>query len=163
MKQRVNVIDLDKTLIPFDSLRLFIFKEIFLINLDVITLTIKRLLKILNNSDYKASLIKVILKKGDQEYFDVFAWAFLKLENGGCVANIGATRSAYTFVDKDGVYAGAGYLDVHFFKAYEEGIKVGEMLTSAQRDYANYVGKDFFTIEEYILLGDPSLRVGGYP
>jgi len=98
-----------------------------------------------------------------QEYFDVFAWAFLKLENGGCVANIGATRSAYTFVDKDGVYAGAGYLDVHFFKAYEEGVKVGEMLTSTQRDYANYVGKDFFTIEEYILLGDPSLRVGGYP
>lgn len=98
-----------------------------------------------------------------QDYFDVFAWAFLKLESGGCVANIGATRPAYTYVDKDGVYAGAGYLDVHFFKAYEEGVKVGEMLTSAQRDYANYVGKDFFTIEEYILLGDPSLRVGGYP
>jgi hypothetical protein len=97
------------------------------------------------------------------ELLNVFAWAFLKLEQGGCVADIGATRSAYTFVDKDGVYAGAGYLDVHFFKAYHEGAMVGEMLTSTQRDYANYVGKDYFTIEEYILLGDPSLRVGGYP
>lgn len=97
------------------------------------------------------------------ELLDVFAWAFLKLEQGGCVANVGATRSAYTFVDRDGVYAGAGYLDVHFFKAYEEGVMVGEMLTATQRDYANNVGKDFFTIEEYILLGDPSLRVGGYP
>jgi hypothetical protein len=23
--------------------------------------------------------------------------------------------------------------------------------------------KDYFTIEEYILLGDPSLMIGGYP
>ena len=98
-----------------------------------------------------------------EELLDVFAWAFLKLEQGGCVANIGATRSAYTFVDKNGVYAGAGYLDVHFFKAYAEGVTVGEMLTATQRDYANNVGKDFFTIEEYLLLGDPSLQVGGYP
>ena len=86
-----------------------------------------------------------------------------QLEGGGCVANIGATRPAYTYVDKDGVYAGAGYLDVHFFKAYEEGITVGEMLTHAQLDYLNYVGKDYFTVEEYLLLGDPSLMVGGYP
>ena len=87
----------------------------------------------------------------------------LKEENGGSIATIGATRPAYTNVDKDGVYAGAGYLDVHFFKSYQEGITVGEMLTQAQNDYINYVGKDFFTIEEFILLGDPSLKVGGYP
>lgn len=97
------------------------------------------------------------------DYFDPFAWSMLKLEGGGCVANVGATRPAYTYVDKDGVYAGAGYLDVHFFKAYEEGVTAGEMLTSAQRDYLNNVGLDYFTIEEYMLLGDPSLMVGGYP
>ena len=44
-----------------------------------------------------------------------------------------------------------------------DGITVGEMLTQAQNDYINNVGKDFFTIEEFILLGDPSLKVGGYP
>ena len=67
------------------------------------------------------------------------------------------------YVDKDGVYGGAGYLDVQFFKAYTEGVTVGTMLTQAQNDYINYVGKDFFTIEEFILLGDPSLKVGGVP
>jgi len=97
------------------------------------------------------------------DYFPSFAWCFLKQENGGSIATIGATRPAYTHVDKDGVYSGAGYLDVHFFKAYKEGVTVGEMLTQAQNDYINNVGKDFFTIEEFILLGDPSLKVGGYP
>ena len=92
-----------------------------------------------------------------------FAWAFVKHDEGGAIATIGATRSAYTHVDENGVYAGAGYLDVHFFKAYEEGTTLGEMFLQAKNDYINYVGKDFFTIEEFILIGDPSLIVGGYP
>ena len=66
-------------------------------------------------------------------------------------------------VDKDGVYAGAGYLDVHFFKAYEEGITLGEMFKKAQVDYINKHPGDFFTSEEFILIGDPTLMVGGYP
>ena len=96
-------------------------------------------------------------------YFPCFAWSFLSKENGGAIAAIGSTRSAYTYVDKDGVYAGAGYLDVHFFKAYSEGVSVSQMFTQSQNDYINNVGKDYFTLEEFILLGDPSLIVGGYP
>ena len=46
--------------------------------------------------------------------------------------------------------------------AYEPGISVAEMMTSAQNDYISYVGKDCVTLEEFILLGDPSLRTGGY-
>ncbi|MCD6468214.1 MAG: hypothetical protein J7L32_02755 [Thermoplasmata archaeon] len=96
-------------------------------------------------------------------YITCFAWSFLIHRGGGAVAVIGATRPAYTLVDRDGVYAGAGYLDVHFFKAYNEGTTVSQMFNQAQVDYINYVGRDFFTLEEFILLGDPSLRVGGYP
>jgi hypothetical protein len=98
----------------------------------------------------------------NEKYFPPFAWAILKMENGGAIATIGATRAAYTHVDKHGVYAGAGFLDVRFFNAYKEGRKIGEMFSSAQTDYLHYVGKDVFTIEEYMLLGDPSLQVGGY-
>jgi hypothetical protein len=111
----------------------------------------------------KGRLFSILLGfDNNDQYFPSFAWSCLKLENAGGIATVGATRPAYTYVDKDGVYAGAGFLDVRFFHAYEEGITVGEMLSSAQTDYQNYVGKDMFTIEEYILLGDPSLRVGGY-
>ena len=92
-----------------------------------------------------------------------FAWKFMTMKNGGAIATVGATRPAYTWVDKDGVYGGAGYLDVAFFKAYKEGVTLGEMFTEAQNDYLNNVGKDYFTIEVFILLGDPSLMVGGYP
>lgn len=92
-----------------------------------------------------------------------FSWAIMNLEKGGAIATVGATRTAYTYVNKNGVFGGAGYLDVAFFRAYEEGITVGEMLSIAQNDYINNVGKDYFTVEEFALLGDPSLRVGGYP
>jgi len=94
---------------------------------------------------------------------NTFSWAIMNLEKGGAIATIGATRTAYTYVNKNGVFGGAGYLDVAFFRAYEEGITVGEMLSIAQNDYINNVGKDYFTVEEFALLGDPSLRVGGYP
>ncbi len=109
-----------------------------------------RFLTIFTRLDYDPSI-----------FYPCFAWSFVKKENGGAIATVGSTRTAYTLVDKDGVYAGAGYLDVHFFKAYEEGVTAGEMLTRAQNDYINNVFRDYFTIEEFILLGDPSLGVGG--
>ena len=109
-----------------------------------------RLLTIFTRLEYDPSI-----------FYPCFAWSFVKEEDGGAVATVGSTRTAYTWVDKEGVYAGAGYLDVHFFKAYEEGVTAGEMLTQAQNDYINNVYRDYFTIEEFILLGDPSLGVGG--
>jgi hypothetical protein len=116
---------------------------------------------------YSSPLIKLLVLLTDlvddpNVYYPCFAWSFIRKENGGAIATIGSTRTAYTWVDQNGVYAGAGYLDVQFFKAYEEGITVGEMMTQAQNEYIAFVGKDFFTLEEFILLGDPSLRVGGY-
>jgi len=98
----------------------------------------------------------------EDDNFDCFAWSLTKHEKGGAIAAVGSTRSAYTHVDSQGVYGGAGYLDVEFFHAYEEGVRAGEMLTYAQTSYANNVGLDFFTLEEYVLIGDPSLMVGGY-
>ena len=39
-----------------------------------------------------------------------------------------------------------------------------EMLVSSQNDYLNNaLWKEPLTVEEYILLGDPSLKIGGYP
>ncbi len=92
-----------------------------------------------------------------------FAWYFVGKIGGGAIATIGATRIAFTWVDEDGVHGGAGYLALHFFKAYEEGITVSQMLTQSQNDYIDNVGRDYFTLEEFLLLGDPSLKVGGYP
>jgi hypothetical protein len=95
--------------------------------------------------------------------FPGFAYSIVKKPFGGAVASIGATRIAFTDVDWEGVNGGAGYLNLHFFMNYEEGISVSEMLTKSQNDYLNYVYEDCITLEEFILIGDPSLKTGGYP
>lgn len=102
------------------------------------------------------------LSSDPSDSYQCFSWSFLAKESGGAIATIGSTRTAYTWVDSSGVYGGAGYLNVHFFDAYEEGITVGRMMTSSQNEYIQHVGPDYFTLEEFILLGDPSLMTGGY-
>ena len=99
-----------------------------------------------------------------------FAWCMVKKANGGAIATIGATETATTSVDEDGPQGQAGYMNLHFFMAYKPGIHVSEMLVSAQNDYINGVAEGvandrfyIMTIEQFILLGDPSLKVGGYP
>ena len=104
----------------------------------------------------------------DYKFFNLFdypsiTYTLLKKPFGGAIASIGATRVAFTDVDSHGVHAGAGYLNLHFFMNYEEGIILGDMLNRAKNDYLNYVGEDCFTIEEFIIIGDPSLKIGGYP
>jgi len=121
----------------------------------------------LQSSYYAIKLLTLFtgVKDDPSIFYPCFAWTFLTQKGGGAIATIGATRTAYSMVSKDGVEAGAGLLDVEFFKAYgqEEISVLGEILTQAQNGYIGKIGKDYFTIEEYILLGDPSLKVGGYP
>jgi len=58
-------------------------------------------------------------------FYPCFAWSFIKEEGGGAIATIGSTRTAYTWVNEQGVFGGAGFLDVSFFDAYEQGITAG--------------------------------------
>jgi hypothetical protein len=77
--------------------------------------------------------------------------------SGGCIATIGATRTAYGGVDR-----GAGKMSIEFFSAYKSSAYLGQMLTQMQNGYITDVRGDFFTVEEFILIGDPSLKIGGY-
>ena len=88
----------------------------------------------------------------------VFAYCFLKHAGGGAIATIGATRTAYGGVD-----SGAGKMSIEFFSAYENSEMLGQMMTQAQNEYITDVPNDAFTVEEFVLLGDPSLMIGGYP
>ena len=86
-----------------------------------------------------------------------FAWNWVKKDNGGAIATIGATRTAFGGFD-----SGAGKMSLEFFSAYESSETLGQMMTQAQIGYINDVPYDAFTVEEFILLGDPSLKIGGY-
>lgn len=86
-----------------------------------------------------------------------FAYSFLRHENGGAIATIGATRTAYGSPS-----FGCELLSIEFFSSYERGLTLGEMFASAQHAYINQIPEDEFTIEEFVILGDPSLHIGGY-
>jgi len=89
--------------------------------------------------------------------FPTFAWCIVKKSNGGAIATIGATRTAFGGTD-----SGAGGLSLYFWRAYSTSDTVSQMMTKAQNAYITNVPGDLFTIEEFLLIGDPSLKMGGY-
>ena len=89
--------------------------------------------------------------------FPCFSWCFVKKSAGGAIATIGATRTAYGDLNY-----GCGYLSLQYYRAYASSEAVSQMLTKAQIAYVNNIGEDYFTVEEFILIGDPSLKIGGY-
>jgi len=91
----------------------------------------------------------------------VYAWYWVKKIGGGAIATIGATEVAFSYVDSNGPNGGAGYLSLHFFEGYSSCKTVSEMLVYSQNDYLNNLWKDHWTIEQFTLLGDPTLKVGG--
>ncbi len=93
--------------------------------------------------------------------FPCFAWYFIRHPYGGAIATIGATRVAFTGVDENGPHWGASYLAYKFFSAYRKMNILGEVFATAQIEYASSIW-DTWTIEEFILLGDPTLKIGGY-
>ena len=107
--------------------------------------------RILNSNVVVSELMKAKLTP-------CFAWRWVSMSNGGAIATIGATRTAY-----GGINSGAGKVSIEFFSAYENSETPGQMMTQAQNEYIIDVPGDFFTVEEFILLGDPSLKIGGYP
>ena len=96
--------------------------------------------------------------KDDEKLFPCFAWSWIIKENAGAIATVGSTRTAFGGFD-----SGAGKLSLEFFSSYETSETAGEMMTQAQIGYITDVPYDLFTVEEFVLLGDPSLKIGGYP
>ena len=92
-------------------------------------------------------------------------------EDGGSIATIGNTGLGWGGVNQHSLSGLSGWLEVQFFNVtanmgYEY---LGQVHSQAITDYINYQGGvnshslDRKTIEEWVLFGDPSLRIGGYP
>ena len=94
--------------------------------------------------------------------FPCFAWYFIRHPYGGAIATVGATRVAFTGVDEDGPHWGAGFLAYKFFESYRTKDIIGEVFASCQEKYVNKNPWDKWTVQEFILLGDPTLKIGGY-
>lgn len=104
------------------------------------------------------NILAMILRIDTTKRLPCYAWAFVSHPDGGAIATIGATRTAYGGID-----SGAGKMSIEFFSAYNTSEYLGEMMTEMQNNYISDVPDDSFTVEEFMLLGDPTLKIGGYP
>ncbi|MEA3559035.1 MAG: C25 family cysteine peptidase, partial [Candidatus Thermoplasmatota archaeon] len=91
---------------------------------------------------------------------------FHKAEGGGAIATFGSTRVAYGSPGATYPNALSGYMAKHLTRAMVEGNDTpGKMLAAALTDYVTELGtpthEDYKTVTQYVLLGDPSVTIGG--
>jgi len=138
-----------------------------------------------HNSQFNVSFFTTLLKKPFMWTFGIpvpecWSWHLTRKVGGGSIATIGNTGLGYEagweFGDRDGdgvnepdcVEAFGGYLERCFYKTFNESVEIlGEVWGGAINKYLNvYPGMDYQwdakVIEEWVLLGDPSLKIGGY-
>ncbi len=97
------------------------------------------------------------------------SWLIFK-KNGGAIGSIGNTGLGYGYVNQGATMGLGGWIEPRFFDAYtNQSLDIlGEAHSQAITDYVNIIGMvnddqiDRKTIEEWVLIGDPSLKIGGY-
>jgi len=108
---------------------------------------------------------------------ECWSWKLTRKIGGGSIATIGCTGLGMTKEDKDSFEGASDYLDSQFF--YEYGTNgtniLGEVWGNAITNYLNKypinwstpAAEDYAidakTVQQWALLGDPSLKIGGYP
>ena len=102
---------------------------------------------------------------------ECIGWRLISVRHGGAIATIGNTGLGYGTPGNSTLDGLGGWLEPRFFHAIGVQGKtiLGEAHCQALTDYINKdnvdVNKDRIdrkTVEQWVLLGDPSLKIGGY-
>lgn len=101
---------------------------------------------------------------------ECFSWYMITLEDRGAIATMGNTGLGYGILGEDCLIGGLdGGICIEFFKQYgENGYHVlGDAYTQTLISYINtfdMLEDDHVkTLHQWVLLGDPTLMIGGYP
>lgn len=110
---------------------------------------------------------------------ECWSWWLTRKIGGGSIATLGCTGLGYGPEDKQGPIkeGGGDWLNEFFFREYGErnvnilGEAWGNAISSYLDDFPiewnqqafNDTALDAKTVQEWVLLGDPSLKIGGYP
>lgn len=141
-----------------------------------------------HNSQFNVTLLNIIkdFRKEGLKYFisnenysglfwrfewipECWSWKMVSKRNGGSIATIGNTGLGYDYPGNYTLNGLQGWINPRFF--YEIGVQgkttLGEAHSQAITDYARefrvHVDRiDCKTIQQWTLLGDPSLKIGGY-
>lgn len=99
---------------------------------------------------------------------ECLGWWLTRLPEGGSIATVGPAAMGYGGIGSENTERFGGWLWPEFFRLYfEENIDIlGETFTQALNSYITHfspIGQsNTKTVEEMILLGDPTLKIGGY-
>ena len=131
-----------------------------------------------HNSEFNISLFDDFKNPWTyQPTYECFSWHLVKMAKRGAIATIGNTGLGYGAEggDRNGngipdcVEYNGGYIEDRFYYAYGKLGKdvLGETWGTAITEFLNvYPGMkdriDCKTVEEWVLLGDPTLKIGGY-
>ncbi len=100
-----------------------------------------------------------------------FNWRLVRNPNGGSIASIGNTGFGYGMPGKELTTGGGdGWITIEFFRQYgEEGQTIlGKVHSQAittyiqTHDMTDFEAGHAKTVQQWTLLGDPSLQIGGY-
>ena len=102
-----------------------------------------------------------------------WSWVLVSNQRGGSIATIGSTGLCWYSVEYGG--GGVDWLNVNFFRNYNSGEKtlgtiwketLSNFIDTFPIDWESPAGGvssiDAKSVEEWVLLGDPSLQIGGY-
>ncbi|HHH80351.1 MAG TPA: hypothetical protein ENL13_05560, partial [Thermoplasmatales archaeon] len=100
---------------------------------------------------------------------ECLSWWLTRVENGGSIATLGPTGLGYGMMGEFCTEGVGGWMWPEFFRQYSEEGKdiLGEAWTQTLVNYIDEFGPtldmtDVKTVEEMVLLGDPTLKIGGY-
>ena len=100
---------------------------------------------------------------------ECFSWYLVKMPNTGAIATIGNTGLGYGVMGVDCTVDGFdGGICIEFFKQYGTNghHRLGDAYTQTLRSYVDTFDMDFLdhakSLQQWVLLGDPSLMIGGY-
>jgi len=105
-----------------------------------------------------------------------WSWTLTKKIEGGTIATIGSTDFSYESPDIDSEVGGCEQLDLNFFNEYDEnnvnilGEIWGKAVSSFVQQFpinwddGSKTGDALIVknVQQWLLIGDPSLKIGGY-
>ena len=129
-----------------------------------------------HNNQFNVSLFNLLKIKHLKEIYyksewgpECYGWWLARKIGGGGIATIANTGYGYGIPGEDCLKGRGRYMEINFFKSIAEG---KDMLGEAHAsDLAYYLNAfppmtdriDTKIVEQWALLGDPSLKIGGYP
>ena len=102
---------------------------------------------------------------------ECFSWRLVRSPRGGSIATIGNTGLGYGMPGKDLTTGGGdGWISIEFFRQYGEhgqtvlGNAHSQAITTyiQTHDMTDFEAGHAKTVQQWVLLGDPSLQIGGY-